>query len=134
LFALLLITAVHAFAATVSGEDSRVRIVSPVEGQQFAPGDNVPIVVEIAAPLYATDGGVTVAGMGLLRARGYPGRRFTTKLTIPDAYAGPMKLVAYAIAGERIGDQVACRRLPNAEGRSVAKSRSESGLGLRRNR
>src|SRR6185437_5583124 len=100
LLVLFLITSAHAFGAAVSDKDLRVRIVSPTEGQQFAPGDKVSIVVEVAAPLYATAGGVTIAGMGLLRATGFPGRRFTAKFTVPDAYAGPMKLAAYAFASE----------------------------------
>jgi hypothetical protein len=59
---LLLTGTGHAFAAELEG-DPRVRVISPVEGQEFAPGGKVSVVVEIAPSLHATDGSVGVAAV-----------------------------------------------------------------------
>ena len=44
------------FGSAALADDARVHIVSPIEGQQFAPGDKVSIVVDVAPSLRATDG------------------------------------------------------------------------------
>jgi hypothetical protein len=89
LFALvfLLTNVGSTFAAAKLSEDPRVHIVSPVEGQQFAPGDKVSVVVEIAPSLHATDGSVGLGGLGSLKGTGFPGMRFNASFVIPDYYA-----------------------------------------------
>ena len=54
-------------------DDARIRIVSPVAGRQFAPGDKVSIVVEMASSLRATDGSVGLAGLGSVKAKTFSG-------------------------------------------------------------
>jgi len=95
----LLGTGGSALAATASPVDLRVHIVSPVEGQQFAPGDKVPIVGEIAPSLQATDAGVTLWGLGGLTLTGFTGTGFEASFVIPEFYAGPLTLQPEAYAG-----------------------------------
>jgi hypothetical protein len=94
-------------------DDARVRIVSPVAGQQFAPGDKVSIVVEIAPSLRATDGGVGLAGLGALKAKGFTGTRFTADFVIPDHYAGPLTMWPDVSAGGTVlGPKVSIKVRP----------------------
>jgi hypothetical protein len=79
--------------------DTRVRIVSPIAGQQFAPGDKVSIVVKVAPSLGATDGSVGLAGLGSLKAKNFTGTGFTADFVIPDYYAGPLTLWPDGMAG-----------------------------------
>ena len=88
-----------AFASMALADDARVRIVSPVAGQQFAPGDKVSIVVEIAQSLRATDGSVGLAGLGSLKAKGFTGTRFTADFVIPEHYAGSLTMWPDVAAG-----------------------------------
>lgn len=89
------------FGIAAFADDARVRIVSPKEGQQFAPGDKVSIVVSIAS-LHVTDGSVGIAGLGSVKGKGFPGKRFTADFVIPDYYAGPLTLQPDVWAGETV--------------------------------
>jgi hypothetical protein len=100
--ALLLAGGGSALAATASPADPRVHIVSPVEGQQFAPGDEVTIVGEIAPPLQATDAGVGLRGLGGLTVTGFTGTGFEARFVIPEFYAGPLTLQPEAYAGRTV--------------------------------
>jgi len=82
--ALLLASGGSALATMASPADPRVYILSPVEGQQFAPGDRVSIVAEIAPSLQATDGMVTLAGLGSLKPTGFSGTGFDASFVIPE--------------------------------------------------
>src|SRR5688572_3841727 len=88
-----------AVGAAALADDARVRIVSPVAGQQFAPGDKVSIVVEIAPSLRATDGGVGLGGLGSAKAKGFTGTRFTADFVIPEHYAGSLDMWPDVSAG-----------------------------------
>lgn len=83
-------------------DDARVHIVSPIEGQQFAPGDKVSIVVDVAPSLHATDGSVGLVGLGSVKGKGFPGTRFTADFVIPDYYAGPLTLWPDVWAGQTV--------------------------------
>jgi hypothetical protein len=82
--------------------DARVHIVSPIEGQQYAPGDKVYIVVDVAPSLYATDGSIGIAGLGSVKGKGFSGKRFTADFLIPEYYAGPLVLWPDVWAGEPV--------------------------------
>ena len=99
--------------AAALADDSRVRIVSPVAGQQFAPGDKVSIVVEVAPSLRATDGSVGLAGLGSAKAKNFTATRFTADFAIPDHYAGLLTLWPDVWAGETIvGPKVSIKVRP----------------------
>jgi len=100
--ALLLASGGSALATMASPADPRVYILSPVEGQQFAPGDRVSIVAEIAPSLQATDGMVTLAGLGSLKATGFSGTGFDASFVIPEFYAGPLTLQPEVFAGRTV--------------------------------
>lgn len=82
--------------------DARVRIVSPIAGQQFAPGDKVSIVVEVAPSLGATDASIGLAGLGSLKAKSYTGTGFAAEFVIPNHYAGPLAIRPDVWAGETV--------------------------------
>lgn len=101
------------FGSAAWADDARVRIVSPIEGQQFAPGDKVSIVVDIAPSLRATDGSVGLAGLGSVKAKGFAGTRFTADFVIPDHYAGPLTLWPDVWAGATVlGPKVSIKVRP----------------------
>jgi len=101
------------FGSEALANDARVRIVSPVAGQQFAPGDKVSIVVEVAPSLGATDGSVGLAGLGSLKAKSFTGTRFTADFVIPNHYAGPLTLWPDVWAGETVlGPKVSIKVRP----------------------
>jgi hypothetical protein len=91
-----------AFGSAALADDARVHIVSPVEGQQFAPGDRVSIVVDVAPSLRATDGSVGLAGLGSVKGKGFSGTRFTADFVIPDYFAGPLVLRPDVWAGTTV--------------------------------
>jgi hypothetical protein len=91
-----------AFLSAALAEDPRIRIVSPLEGQRFAPGDKVSVVVDVAPPLQATDGGIGLEGLGSIKGKGFPGPRFTADFVIPDHFAGPLTLWPDIWAGTTI--------------------------------
>jgi len=72
--------------------DGRVQIVSPLPGQVFAPGATVPITVSIAAPLLANNITVQIPGFNTLAGSNYNGSTYTASLTVPDLFAGPLRL------------------------------------------
>ena len=99
--------------AAASADDARVRIVSPAAGQQFAPGDKVSIVVEIAPSLRATDGGVGLGGLGSAKAKNFTATRFTADFVIPEHYAGPLTLWPDVSAGGTVlGPKVSIKVRP----------------------
>jgi hypothetical protein len=89
-------------ATTASAADPRVHLISPVEGQQFAPGDKVSVVGEIAPFLQATDAGVGLRGLGGLTLTGFAGTGFAASFVIPEFYAGPLTLQPEAYAGRTV--------------------------------
>ena len=72
--------------------DNRVQIVSPAPGQVFAPGDTMPITVRLTAPLVANDIGVQIPGFASLAGSGYDGVTYQASFTVPDFFAGPLRL------------------------------------------
>jgi hypothetical protein len=72
--------------------DPRIQIVSPTNGQAFAPGSTVQITVQLTAPLTADNGfvAVTVPGLGPLMGNNYNGSTYQASLVIPSSFAGPI--------------------------------------------
>lgn len=101
-FGLFFSVSVYFSNANALAEESGVRIVSPKEGQQFSPGDRVDIEVEIPASVHATDGGVSVKGLGKLEAKEFNGTHFKAGLIIPDSCAGSVELHPWVMAGDFI--------------------------------
>lgn len=101
------------FGSAALADDARVRMISPIAGQQFAPGDKVSIVVEVAPSLRATDGNIGLAGLGSLKVKNFTGTRFTADFVIPDYYAGPLTILPDVWAGETVlGPKVTIRVRP----------------------
>ena len=108
--ALLLVCLDCVFGLVAFAADIRVRIVSPIEGQQFAPNEKVAIVVDVAPSLHATDGSVGIAGMGSVKGKGFTGTRYTASFVIPEYSAGPIILWPDVWAGGTvIGPEVKIR-------------------------
>jgi hypothetical protein len=103
-------------ATPYTAGDACVRVVSPVAGQLFAPGDTVEFVVETAPPLWAVDGGIGISGFGEIRGRGIPGQRFTAEFVLPEAFAGPLTFRPLVVLGQRTEDGITCLRAPDAKG------------------
>lgn len=82
----------NSFTLAAFASDARVRIVMPIEGQQFAPGDRVAIAVDVAPLLHATDGSVQISGLGAVKGKDFSGTHFTADFVIPEYYAGPLTL------------------------------------------
>ena len=76
----------------LNSSDSRVQIISPSAGQVFAPGDTVPITVRLIAPLVANDIAVLVSGFNSLPGGSYDGSTYQASFTVPDFFAGPLRL------------------------------------------
>jgi pimeloyl-ACP methyl ester carboxylesterase len=74
--------------------DSRVKITTPANGQQFAPGDTVNVTVAITPPLMANDIAVNVTGLGSQPGDTYDSVTSTYQVSfaIPASFAGPMTL------------------------------------------
>ena len=74
--------------------DSRVRIISPADGQVFGPGDTVNATVQLTAALAASAGWVAVParGIGILEGTNYNGSTYQVNFLLPDDYAGPLEL------------------------------------------
>jgi hypothetical protein len=70
--------------------DPRVNIVSPGAGSTFAPGDIIPISVQVTPPLTANDTAVYVAGFTQLHGSNYVGDSYEASFSIPPLYAGPL--------------------------------------------
>jgi hypothetical protein len=78
--------------AAAAAADTRVRIVTPAEGQVFAPGATVSVTVSIASPLIANDVALGVPHVGTIAGTGYDGSTYKATFTIPDSFAGPLQL------------------------------------------
>ena len=74
--------------------DPRVQIISPHEGQQFAPGDTVNVSVRSTVPLAAGYLAAGVPGAGVLVGEGFDGSTYHAHFVIPADYArtGPLAL------------------------------------------
>ena len=83
----------RASATPAADPDSRVQIVSPLDGQIFAPGDVVPIVVRLTPPLVANDIGVIIPGFDRLEGTNYNGVQYEASFAIPAFFAGPLTLI-----------------------------------------
>jgi hypothetical protein len=78
---------------TVSVPDDRVQIVTPSNGQVFAPGDTVNITVRLTPPLTANNVAVDLTGgFAQLDGTNYNGTQYEASFTIPEFFAGPMTL------------------------------------------
>jgi hypothetical protein len=116
----LLASLVGTFRFEAVADDAGVRIVSPVAGQQFAPGARVSILVEMAPWLAATDGSIGLVGLGFLKAEGFTGTRFTADFVIPNEYAGPLLMRPFAWAGEMVsGPEVSIAVRPETRPREL---------------
>jgi len=78
--------------AALEEGDPRIRIVEPVEGQLFAPGDTVRVLVAIEPPLIPSDIRVGVDGFGQLGGTDYDGATYQAEFTLPDPFAGPLEM------------------------------------------
>lgn len=87
------------FGIEAFANDARVQIVSPKEGQIFAPGDKVSIAVEVAPSLHATDGKIGIFGLGSVHGTGFSSTRITAAFEIPEFYAGQLTLQPEVWAG-----------------------------------
>lgn len=85
-----------------------VRIVSPADGQEFAPGQAVTLEVDVSSSLQATDAQVSAQGLGILKTEDFQfqpvdGRAFLTHFkagfVIPDHFAGSLVLEPGVFAG-----------------------------------
>ena len=74
--------------------DQRVQVTSPVNGQQFAPGDTVNATVQLTPPLAANAGWLSVGapGLGVLEGGNYNGSTYQVSFVLPNNYAGPLTL------------------------------------------
>jgi pimeloyl-ACP methyl ester carboxylesterase len=74
--------------------DPRVQVISPVNGQQFAPGDIVNATVQLTPPLVAHSGylGAEAPGLGLFEGTNYNGSTYQASFVLPNDFAGPLDL------------------------------------------
>ena len=74
--------------------DPRVQVISPANGQQFAPGDTVNVIVQITPPLQIQAAYLAVAapGLGWLDGINYNGSTYQVSFVLPSDYAGPLDL------------------------------------------
>ena len=71
--------------------DPRVQIISPADGQVFAPGDTVNITVQLTTPLTANNIAVDVSGgFSQLDGVNYNGAQYQASFVIPNYVAGPI--------------------------------------------
>jgi hypothetical protein len=78
--------------------DPRAKLVSPSEGQRFAPGDTVNVVARTTTPLAAVYSGVELRGVGVIQLTPDPDRStFRGSFVIPDDFAGSTTLTISAI-------------------------------------
>lgn len=76
--------------------DSRVRVVSPQDGQEFAPGDTVAVTVAFEAPFGA--GFVSPsAGGGIIELTPASDGSFHAQFKIPEDFEGPLTITPAAI-------------------------------------
>ena len=128
---LLLVCLDCVFGLVAFAADIRVRIVSPIEGQQFAPSEKVAIVVDVAPSLHATDGSVGIAGMGSVKGKGFTGTRYTASFVIPEYSAGPIILWPDVWAGETvIGPEVKIRVRPTGPPKQLEAINRYNNLSL----
>jgi pimeloyl-ACP methyl ester carboxylesterase len=74
--------------------DPRVQITSPANGQQFAPGTTLTVMVQITSPLTVNTGwvGTTIPGAGSLVGTNYTANSYQASLVIPTTFSGPATL------------------------------------------
>lgn len=84
----------NALPANTPPPDPRVQVISPANGQVFAPGDTVNATVQIASPLLASAGflAVPAPGLGAITGTNYNGSTYQASFIIPGNYAGPLAL------------------------------------------
>jgi len=73
--------------------DSRIQVITPANGQVFAPGDTVSATVSIAPSLEASYVSLAVYGLLGVDGSGYNGSSYEASFTIPAGMAGPLELV-----------------------------------------
>jgi pimeloyl-ACP methyl ester carboxylesterase len=79
--------------ASAAAGDSRIQVMTPTEGQVFAPGDTVSATVSIAPALKASYVSLDVYGLLGVAGTGYTGSSYQASFTIPAGVAGPLELV-----------------------------------------
>ncbi|MDQ2696134.1 MAG: hypothetical protein M3Z21_12300 [Pseudomonadota bacterium] len=82
--------------------DPRARVIQPVEGQVFAPGDTVHVMV--ATEVFANDIRVGLLGLGEFEGTNYDGSTYEVSFTLLEALAGPIIIIPSITdqAGNRI--------------------------------
>ena len=84
----------RAMPVPTSQPDPRVQVISPANGQVFAPGDTVNATVQITPPLLVNAGflAVPAPGLGVITGTNYNGSQYQASFVIPSDYAGPLVL------------------------------------------
>lgn len=96
----VLTTGLLLWACGIGSADPRVDVIAPLEGQVFAPGDSVAVAVEVDSSLDITDASVSVPGLGSLALDRWDPPAFHAHFIIPDAVAGPIRIIARVRTGE----------------------------------
>jgi len=79
-------------------------VVTPTNGQVFAPGDTVTATVSIAPALKASSVALAAYGLGEVGGSNYDGSTYQASVTIPMGTAGPLQLVP--VVSENGGDPI----------------------------
>ena len=104
----ILLIILYCLSGNVWAQNAGVRIVSPIDGQEFVPGQEVTLEVDVSSSLQATDAEVSAQGLGILKAKDFQfqpvdGHAFIThfkaSLVIPDDFAGSLVLEPGIFAG-----------------------------------
>jgi hypothetical protein len=77
--------------------DPRLRIVSPVQGQVFTPGQTITIVVQVDPSLSATRYLVSAPGIPYTDTDNFNGSTYTVEYPLPPGATGPVTLTPYVL-------------------------------------
>lgn len=110
-------------ATGATAPDSRVQILSPSAGQQFAPGESVTLTIQVASSFPAVAVLLTLEGVGQVPATSTGNGKFQATETLPDSFAGPLVITPLAIdSGDNAiaGPSVTASVKPSTAPQSVA--------------
>lgn len=81
-------------ARAAQAPDSRIQIVSPTNGQQFAPGDTVNVLVQVTSPLTVNTGwvGTNIPGVNPAQGSNYAANSYNASFVIPTTFSGSATL------------------------------------------
>jgi hypothetical protein len=98
----VLLIAILASSAAAQPPDPHIVFSKPTPGQVFAPGERVPVVLRVDAPLHPTDAIIYLSGLGMLEGKDaqFDGSTFRWQLRIPLEFAGPITLAPMVVTGE----------------------------------